>query len=944
MKHILSLLLSLIFAATLHAQTTDQLIAKSDSLISIGTEFYESGNYAEALPYFTEAHEIEKTLQRDKRTDLCLALCYLYIGEAKLTNGDNSGINDFKQFCRHCKDIYGENSEGYATSLETLAYYNKEIGNYTEAIKLTENALAIHANILGKDNSEYIESMYCLAEYNFEIGNYEQALKIAQEGLTICERISGEISIEYANCLYYLAKYNYRLGNYQQAIKITMNELSIRDRNSGKENEKYAKSLINLAVYNYKSENYTQALEFIQEAMSILERISLKDSPKYAECMYHWIYINLVLGNSVHTFTLAQDALAIALQTHGNYTLDNALKLHNLADYYFLLRNYEDALYLESQALTIEKSILNSDHPDLLETLKIISFFAFRSRNLPLLEQYTTEANTLSTDYVRNTFANLTASERQAFWDANKYWYETSNNLYAYRHPTPALISNALNATLLAKGILLNTERNFSDLILESGDAESATLFSQLQSTRNQLNRLYAMPPAQRPADTDSLERLAREQERRLLDRSKIYGDFTRNLTVRWQDIRQHLTDSDIAIEFVSFPLETDSVTTTRYAAYIIGSRMEAPAMVPLFDDTQLARIPRQDYYTTPALSRLVWGKLRSYIDTARTIYFAPAGELYNIAVESLPALSGEGILADTHTIHRLSSTRQIALARDRHIARSAALYGGLAYDAGIDILQSDQQRYAHVRDIAPAPAADSLNLRGGISDLPGSRIEIRDISASFRNTAVEPQIYTGAEGTEASFKALSGKKTSIIHIATHGFYWTQTEARRLRHLNFLRLNENAPRHTEDKALTRSGLLFAGANNALTGKPIPEDTQDGILTAHEIARLDLSGLDLVVLSACQTGLGEITGDGVFGLQRGFKKAGAESILMSLWKVDDDATRILMTRFYEHLLAGHTKHDSLLAAQRHLRQYRTPDNTRPYATPRYWAAFILLDAI
>lgn len=811
-----------------------------------------------------------------------------------------------------------------------------------QALKLTESALAIIERICGKNSDRYATCLHFLALYNSNLGNNTLALKIALEALPIFERTLGKNSLEYAACLNELSSYYSILNNYTQALKLSQEALVIRERIFGKDSPEYSETQLDLAKLNMRLGDITQAINLATEAIAVRERIFGKDSPQYAFGLIVLASCNYRLGYYTLGLMLYHESLAISEKYFGKDDPRCAVILHNMALCYTNLGCYQKALELECRVLPLHK--LYYDIGASSQTLNQMSLLAFLSDDVELLEKYSTEANVLYAEYVRNTFANLISSDRQALWEKNKWWFEILYAKYAYHHPTPTLISNALNATLLAKGILLNTERNFSDLILESGDAESATLFSKLQSTRNQLNRLYAMPPAQRPADTDSLERLAREQERRLLDRSKIYGDFTRNLTVRWQDIRQHLTDSDIAIEFVSFPLETDSVTTTRYAAYIIGSRMEAPAMVPLFDDTQLARIPRQDYYTTPALSRLVWGKLRSYIDTARTIYFAPAGELYNIAVESLPALSGEGILADTHTIHRLSSTRQIALARDRHIARSAALYGGLAYDAGIDILQSDQQRYAHVRDIAPAIAADSLNLRGGISDLPGSRIEIRDISASFRNTAVEPQIYTGAEGTEASFKALSGKKTSIIHIATHGFYWTQTEARRLRHLNFLRLNENAPRHTEDKALTRSGLLFAGANNALTGKPIPEDTQDGILTAHEIARLDLSGLDLVVLSACQTGLGEITGDGVFGLQRGFKKAGAESILMSLWKVDDDATRILMTRFYEHLLAGHTKHDSLLAAQRHLRQYRTPDNTRPYAAPRYWAAFILLDAI
>ena len=192
--------------------------------------------------------------------------------------------------------------------------------------------------------------------------------------------------------------------------------------------------------------------------------------------------------------------------------------------------------------------------------------------------------------------------------------------------------------------------------------------------------------------------------------------------------------------------------------------------------------------------------------------------------------------------------------------------------------------------------------------------------------------------------------------------------------LSFLMLDNNATRRgVEDKALTRSGLLFAGANNALTGKKLPHGVDDGILTANEISQLDFRDMDLVVLSACQTGLGEIKGDGVFGLQRGFKKAGAKSIMMSLWKVDDEATRLLMTQFYKNLTSGMSKHESLKQAQKYLREYevevemaqdsrhqisahakeqaqqeankeKTTKKVKKYQDPYFWAGFILLDAL
>ena len=146
----------------------------------------------------------------------------------------------------------------------------------------------------------------------------------------------------------------------------------------------------------------------------------------------------------------------------------------------------------------------------------------------------------------------------------------------------------------------------------------------------------------------------------------------------------------------------------------------------------------------------------------------------------------------------------------------------------------------------------------------------------------------------------------------------------------------------EDKALTRSGLYFAGVNTTLSGEEMPDYLDDGILTAQEISELDLRGTDLVVLSACQTGLGDLKGDGVFGLQRGFKKAGVRSILMSLWKVDDNATELLMVEFYRNYFSGVSKTQSLKNAQKFVRDYSDTEGNKLYENPYYWAGFVLLD--
>ena len=309
-------------------------------------------------------------------------------------------------------------------------------------------------------------------------------------------------------------------------------------------------------------------------------------------------------------------------------------------------------------------------------------------------------------------------------------------------------------------------------------------------------------------------------------------------------------------------------------------------------------------------------------------------------------------MMSDKFNLYRLSSTRELAIARDETPSSGAVIYGGIKYDSDVASMgtpKSDAEQLYAVRGFE----ADSTAYRGtNWEPLPGTLDEANAIYSILGSS--KASIKTGVLATETSVKDLSGKKKGMLHIATHGFCWSESLAdykRKSEQLGFLHTGEERQGYVEDKAMTRTGLLFTGAQNTFNKVEIPAGVDDGVLTAQEIAQLDLRGLDLVVLSACQTGLGEINGDGVFGLQRGFKKAGARSIMMSLWSVNDEATKDLMTQFYSALSAGKSKREAFNAAQQYIKEhdkdYKYADNEERdkelRATRPHWAAFILLDA-
>ena len=545
------------------------------------------------------------------------------------------------------------------------------------------------------------------------------------------------------------------------------------------------------------------------------------------------------------------------------------------------------------------------------------------------IEYYIDELIKSASNDLLSSFSDLTYNERSKYIELYSRLLGEQIPMYMYYVPTDKLEALAYDALLLIRGALLNSENNLRRVINERHDASLNKIWEELKADRYILSKEIEKDSLSRKLNVDSLQKVIYSLEDSLIIKCKAYGDITKNMKLKWQDIQKCLSSSDVAIEFLSFPIENDSVM---YAALTLRKDDRSPKLVPLFEEKQLKNISDSLCYQSKDMTQLVWEPLFQELQGVKNIYFSPSGALYNIGIEYLPGM-------EDYNIYRLSSTRELVTGGKTKTKNRAVLYGGLNYDARFEksaieksIVMLDEifKERANVR---------GMGLRGGKEYLEHTKEEIDIIAEEFDKVKWECLIDSAAMGTEESFKALSGKNIGCLHIATHGFYYAKEDADNARY-KFM-LIDNDMISAEDKALTRSGLLMSGANHILEDEELPDNVEDGILTAKEIADIDLRGLDMVVLSACQTGLGDISqGEGVFGLQRGFKKAGANSILMSLWEVNDEATQILMTHFYKNLVSGQSKRQSLQSAQRYLREY----NKGHFDEPKYWAAFILLDGI
>ena len=547
--------------------------------------------------------------------------------------------------------------------------------------------------------------------------------------------------------------------------------------------------------------------------------------------------------------------------------------------------------------------------------------------------------NLLAKENCAKVFANFSERERESYWSSISADVTVLNNSIAGK--IPSAIPLAYDNTIFTKNMLLTANNALKDVVEQSGDSELQTEYQSIQLKKDSL-MYVSMPQAQK----ESLMQDVIMRERYLI---QSLPNFTENIFSKfgtWKDVQSKLDNQDAAVEFIMLPqMENIGNTSTWYAALVLRKDYNAPKLVRLCPrykiKSRLMEIAEGKPSSVSALYmeksdsslyNLVWKELDGDLVGVKNVYFSPTGDLNSISYNAICDNDGK-MLSDKYNLYRLSSTAKVEDVKAKSITKysSAVVYGGILYNESVEDMANEAQTYKFAQpENEMLLAQRSEDERGGWKMLNGTIAESSDISEMLNANNVSSTLYQFGKANEESVKALNHNSPDVIHIATHGFFVDNEED--VEKNPFL---SNLGGYTsKDNNLLYTGLLMAGANNAWSGKTVT-DSEDGILTADEISRLDFSGTKLVVLSACQTGKGHIDPiDGVFGLQRALKKAGAETIVMSLWKVPDDATSILMKNFYKNILAGMDNRTALQKAAEIIRQQ--------HPEPYYWAAFVVLD--
>ena len=954
---------------------------------------YDNNKKNEAIEYGEKARDILVKYKNNPNLIKCLTnLSSSYLG----TNQYALAIKRGEEARLLMVNLSDMNSDEYASCLSTLAYSYFANNELDIAIKYQEEALHISRN--NNNINDIIESLSHFGKYSYDKEQYDDAIGYYEEAFNLRDNINRIKNPNYYNDLFYLSRSYRELGDYSKAIIAAEEYVAGVKTIYGKNTTQYVDAIENLASCYEHIGNLDKGTLYTNKAINVYDSLKIENPIRYAVTLANKAYTLSQKSYAFDDLSYMEEALelnqnAIDIMNNNSFTVPNAIIINNIEykiglnlydeslhdientisgidkntfDYAKLLYlkslclsymdNYQEAIKCNSEALFIHEDLLGDSHPTWIQFMDRQVLYYLVTGNDSLFITNLKREDTSIREYIHEQLSTLIQPDRTSLYNIIRTFYDDVADMVFLTNYKKEIKEILYNGILLTKGLLLSIERSSN----RSMQMSTNPVIQNDILLLNHYKKAYTESMKSYKSDADSLYILIRNIERRILQNNKEELNVN-NYSITWKEIQKSLSDNEVAIEFMNYPYFEFDTDKFVYGAIAIRKDWEEPKFIILkkesiinhyFKKTQdnIRYTPtnslRANLLSSPIesgnnneLFKCIWEGfiISEFIKPGDNIYFSASGILHQIPIESLPIGDGK-IMSDVYNMHRLSSTRELVKEKKEVKYTKAALYGGLNYDMTDNDLLAESQTYSKNASeeyfVSRGLLEDSI--RGYKWDkLSNTQQEVDYISDLMTKNQINTQTYKGNKGNEESFKALSGHEYNIIHLATHGFFYPDEEAKEKDYFKPMLLNDNYRMYNEvDMSMWRSGLVMSGGNRAWKGDTIPDTVEDGILKAQEIGDLDLRGADLVVLSACNTGQGEVTGEGVFGLQRAFKMAGAQTIVMSLTPVDDQTTMAMMNKFYTNLFSGQSKHDAFYNAQRYIRSIK-PD-------PKYWMGWIMLD--
>ena len=896
----------------------------AESLFNLAWIVKSGNDFAQAESLYRRALAIQEKASGPESPEVATVLNDLAILYNQ-TGGHDQAIDVYRRVLAIREKALGPDAPGVAKALNNLARVYENKGDYPQAEALLERAVPIWEKALGPDHPDVAFGYDGLARVLSTEGDYARAEPLYLRALAIREKALGPEHPEVATTLNNLAVTYREKGDYARAATLLLRDMSITEKGLGKDHRFVAPTLMNLAEIDRLEGDDAGAEPLLKRALAIDTAAIGPDHPDvgWAMALLGRLYAEGRIGHTGEAPQLLDRSLTILEASLGPEHPRLAVPLRGQALLATARGDLEAAEAYDLRILAIQEKAYGGDHPDVAATLEDLSDLHRVSGQVPKAIDALARSQEIRERHLAHNL--LPGSERQKSEYLKLFSRDADRavSLHLDAAPENATAARlALTTILRRKGRTLDAMSDSVALLRLHADAGALPLFERLQDARARLAAVTLRGPGTQPSAYQAQRaRLADEVEGLESEVGAASAAFRAEARpVTLEAVQAAIPGDATLIEFaLSRPgSPADAAAPLRYVAYTLAAT-GAPRWADLGGQAEIDRAVEawraalrdpgraDSKRLARAVDALVMQPIRPLVGSSRHLLLSPDGALNLIPFAALVD-EGNRFLAESVSLTYLTSGRDLLrLQVGRRSRAPAAIVAAPAF--------GDPPLAPATRG-QPARVDDSQVFFG---PLPGAAQEVR----ALRSLLPRATVLTGAQATEAAVRGLAAPE--ILHFATHGFFLGET-APVAPVPSGTRLGRWAT--WADNPLLRSGLALAGANQGKSGD------DDGVLTALEAAALDLFGTKLVVLSACDTGLGEVMrGDGVYGLRRALVLAGAESQMMSLWPVSDRSTRDLMIGYYRNLADGAGRGDALRRAQ--LKMLRDGKHAHPY----YWAGFI-----
>ena len=929
-----------------------EIILTSASLADV---YRMKGMYQEAKPLFIQAIDFYAQLPKEEQGDMYAVLTNL--ADLFLNTGDYQQAEKlYQQVYDYEKKLLGEKHINTIIDLNNLAGVYRAQGRYAEAEKAFLKAYNTILGMHGNNHPETISIANNIALLYQDQGLFDKAEPILKAGLSGAQKTLGESSPKTLAIMNNLAMLYESQGVFKLSEPLYNKTIILNEKTFGINHQNTVASVNNLAYlyliqerYDEAEESFDKVFRIWKKELGINHQFTLKALNNLAR-VYH------KQDKLEQAEKMFDQALKLRKENLGESHPDVVRSMIDLAALYLSQHEQAKALKLGTEAVKLAENVLGDKHPYTFEALNNLADIYENIGKLDLALGVRQDIFNRRTDFFERVLWAAGENTRQGYISINKPEQDKFLGLLVKKQGTK-YAEMALNVSLKRKGLLLKIASEIHKIIEMSDSPEMSAKAEEINNKRKELSAKTLSGPVDETIDEfrqklADLEIDVNDLQAEISRFSLIYHVASTPVSVA--DVFQNLSENEVLVDFLTyddgFSTNLIALVARKEVGYcdddnICDRMVEMVHLGNLKDFAEYVNVYREVIQDEDAdddevmdygnqLYEKLWKPILPFIRGRETVYLVPDSILHLLPFDAMVD-DDQDYLVQKYNLSILSSARDIVVPPLPAAQGEFTIFAGPDYD--IENKKEEIKKVSGKRgaNIDRGMRISSHGLRSlSFEPLDGAEIEGETIAQITTDRKQKSLMLTQKQAEENALRSFS-EPPKMLHIATHGFFLKAEERLKRRLLSAQRGGRQTTPPPGDNPLLRAGLAFAGINSNAPFLGDIDTDNDGVLTAMEVIGLKLSGTQLVVLSACETGVGEIhAGEGVYGLRRSFQEAGVHSVVNSLWPVSDEGTRLLMTEFYSELYKGLNPRDALRNAQKFMLDSE-------WNHPYYWAAFVVV---